>query len=240
MKHVAKPGSGPTYAEPMCGRYVLRSAPRRIREQFGIPDEPGWTERWTPRFNLAPQQDAPIVRVVDGARRLDLLHWGLVPFWADDPGIGHRLINARSETAPDKPAFRAAFKSRRCIVPADGFYEWQQRPSGKQPFYIHRQDGALLAMAGLWEHWTAPTGAVLQSFTILTTEANAAMRALHDRMPVILRSADVESWLDPGSKPEALRGLLRPLGDGELEAYPVSKAVGNVRNDRPELLAPLP
>lgn len=203
----------------MCGRYVLKSNPQRIREAFGIegPDT-AHSEEWRPRYNLAPQQDAPVIRLMEGQRHLDLLHWGLIPRWAKDAGIGNRLINARSETVAEKPAFRAAFKTRRCIVPADGFYEWQQQASGKQPFYIHRKDDALLAMAGLWEHWTSPDGELMQSFTILTTEANTWMRALHDRMPVILEGAEVGRWLDTGSKADDLRGMLRPLGDGQLEA----------------------
>lgn len=224
----------------MCGRYVVKSSPRRIREQFGIPEKAGSarTEGWRPRFNLAPQQEAPIIRWIAGRRCLDSLRWGLVPPWAEDPAIGNRLINARSESAPDKPAFRAAFQSRRCIVPADGFYEWEVCASGKQPFYIHRKDGALLAMAGLWECWNAPDGKPLESFTILTTAANAWMKQLHDRMPAILRDDETTRWLDPTSESDALRALLRPLGEGELTAHPVGKAVGNVRNDRPDLIAP--
>ena len=144
----------------MCGRYVLKSAPRRIREQFGIDDghDTSRSEEWRPRFNLAPSQVAPVVRLVDGQRHLDLLRWGLIPSWAEDPSISMKLINARSETAATKPAFRAAFRAHRCVVPADGFYEWKHLASGKQPYYIHRKDGQLLAMAGLWEHWQ-PAGA---------------------------------------------------------------------------------
>ena len=222
----------------MCGRYVLKSSPQRLREVFGIegPDT-AHSEEWRPRYNLAPMQKAPIVRLVEGRRHLDLLQWGLIPSWAQDPALGNRLINARSETAAEKPAFRAAFKSRRCIVPADGFYEWQQQPSGKQPFYIHRPDGQLLAMAGLWEHWMPP-GATepLLTFAILTTEANDLMRPLHDRMPVVLQEEDVARWLDPTAKPVDLQALMRPLGDSALDPYPVGKAVGNVRNDVPALL----
>lgn len=228
----------------MCGRYVLKSAPRHIREAFGIPD--AWNETirednwWTPRFNLAPGQDAPIVRMRDGQRHLDLLRWGLIPSWARDPSIASRLINARSETAPEKPAFRAAFKLRRCIVPADGFYEWQLQVAGKQPFYIHRADGRLLAMAGLWEHWMPPGAPEpLQTFTILTTAANAWMQPLHERMPVILKEPDVARWLDPASKPADLQSLLASVAEEHLAAYAVTKAVGNVRNDRPANLEPV-
>ncbi|HOI66107.1 MAG TPA: SOS response-associated peptidase [Thiomonas arsenitoxydans] len=221
----------------MCGRYVLKSSPQRLREVFGIegPDM-ARSEEWRPRYNLAPMQKAPIVRLLEGRRHLDLLQWGLIPSWAQDPAIGNRLINARSETAAEKPAFRAAFRSRRCIVPADGFYEWQQ-PSGKQPFYIHRPDGQLLAMAGLWEHWMPPGATeLLLTFTILTTEANDVMRPLHDRMPVVLEGDDVGLWLDSGSKAEKLQALMRPKREVDLDAYPVSKAVNNVRKDAPTLL----
>lgn len=222
----------------MCGRYVLKSTPQHLREQFGIdgPDA-AHSEEWRPRYNIAPSQVAPVVRVIEGQRHLDLLRWGLIPSWAEDLSIGMKLINARSETAATKPAFRAAFRAHRCIVPADGFYEWQHLASGKQPFYIHRKDGQLLAMAGLWEHWMPP-GATepLLTFTILTTEANRWMRRLHDRMPVVLLAEQVQPWLDPGSKAEELQALMRPLGDGNLAAYPASKAVNNVRNDALALL----
>lgn len=145
----------------MCGRYVLKSAPRRIREQLGIEDAWGETSRgedwWRPRFNIAPQQDALVVVERGGHRYLEMMRWGLIPPWADGPSIGNRLINARSETASTKPAFRSAFRSHRCVVPADGFYEWQARASGKQPLYIHRKDDQLLALAGLWSRWR-PSG----------------------------------------------------------------------------------
>ena len=222
----------------MCGRYVVKSTPQRLRQTFGVvePDS-AITETWRPRYNLAPQQEAPVIRLIEGRRRLDLLRWGLLPSWAKDPTLGQRLINARSETVAEKPAFRAAFRSRRCIVPADGFYEWQQQPSGKQPFYIHRLDGELLAMAGLWELWMPPGEAqALLTFTILTTQANAWMRPLHDRMPVLLEAEGVARWLDPTAKAADLQALLQPSEDGVLTAYPVSKAVGNVRQEGEVLL----
>ena len=225
----------------MCGRYVLKSSPQRLREVFGIegPDT-AHSETWRPRYNLAPQQDAPVVRCLEGQRRLDLLRWGLMPVWAKDPALGNRLINARSETVADKPAFRSAFKSRRCIVPADGFYEWQQQPAGKQPFYIHRQDGELLAMAGLWEQWTSPSGEQVPTFSILTMAANAWMQPLHERMPVILEGDALDAWLDPATQPSQLQALFRPLPLDALAAYPVTRAMGNVRHDHPDNLDPLP
>ena len=228
----------------ICGRYVLKSAPRAIRAQFDIVDE-HWgetsrREEWRPRFNLAPSQVAPVVRLIEGKRHIDLLRWGLIPSWAEDPSISMKLINARSETAATKPAFRAAFRSHRCIVPADGFYEWQHLASGKQPFYIHRKDGQLLAMAGLWEHWTPPgTQDSVQTFTILTTEANDWMRQIHDRMPLALEGDEVGTWLNPETKTEDLQRLMRPLGEDQLAAYPVSKAVGNVHHDQPALVEPI-
>ena len=222
----------------MCGRYVLKSSLQRLREAFGIDLQGGsHSETWRPRYNIAPGQLAPVVRAIDGRRHLDMLRWGLIPSWAKEPQVGNRLINARSETVAEKPAFRAAFRSRRCIVPADGFYEWQQQVTGKQPFYIHRKDGELLAIAGLWEHWTAPgTQEVVETFTILTTEANAWMRPLHARMPVVLEDDALARWLNPRSKSEDLQTLLGQTQEGGWEAYPVSQAVSSVRNDTEDLL----
>ncbi len=222
----------------MCGRYVLKSSLQRLREAFGIELQGGnHSETWRPRYNIAPGQVAPVVRTIDGRRHLDMLRWGLIPSWAKEPQLGNRLINARSETVAEKPAFRAAFRSRRCIVPADGFYEWQQQAAGKQPFYIHRKDGALLAIAGLWEHWTAPgTQDVVETFTILTTEANAWMRPLHARMPVVLQDDALARWLNPRSKSDDLQTLLGQTTEGGWEAYPVSRAVSSVRNDTEDLL----
>ena len=229
----------------MCGRYVLRSAPRRILEQFGIADgrgESSRSEEWRPRFNLAPSQFAPVLRLGPAGRSLDLLRWGLVPAWAHDESFAQRTVNARGETVSRLPAFRAAFKARRCIVPADGFYEWQYVPgsSHKQPWYIHRRDGELLAFAGLWEHWQ-PRGRpeALHSFTIITTEANAWMAPVHARMPAILDAAGVNAWLDPATAPEALQGLLAPAPEDALQRHPVGRAVGNPRHDSPELLEPV-
>ncbi len=221
---------------PMCGRFALKSPPVRIRDEF---DADVSALVWSAHYNIGPMQFAPVVRCEHAHRRVDLLRWGLIPSWAEDPGIGSRLFNARCETAAEKPAFRAAFKARRCIVPADGFFEWTQQALGKQPYFIHRKDGDLLGMAGLWEHWTPPDGQPLETFTILTTEANAWMRNLHDRMPVILTHDEVGRWLDPATHPSDLRALLRPLSDADLDAYPVTKAVGNVRNDRAQMLEPI-
>lgn len=228
----------------MCGRYVLRSGARRILDRFGISDawgESSRSEEWRPRFNVAPGQFAPVVRMRD-TRRLDLLRWGLVPAWAHDEANAYRAVNARGETASRLPTFRAAFRSRRCIVPADGFYEWQALPGSrrKQPWYIHPRDGDLLALAGLWERWQ-PRGAAqaLETFTIVTTEANAWMAPVHARMPVILDAAGVAAWLEPRSDPTALQDLLRPAAEDLLERHPVASAVGQPRNDTPALIEPV-
>jgi putative SOS response-associated peptidase YedK len=156
-------------------------------------------------FNVAPTQPVAAVRVVPGGQERELveLRWGLIPSWADDPKIGYRMINARSETAATKPSFRSAFKVRRCLVVADGYYEWQKRDGAKQPFYIHMQGGKLFAFAGLWERWVPPDGEAIESCTILTTDANELTKPIHDRMPVIVDPPDFGQWLDPAEKPAA-------------------------------------
>jgi putative SOS response-associated peptidase YedK len=167
-----------------------------------------------------------------------LHRWGLVPSWSKDPALGARLANARAETAADKPSFRAPFRRGRCIIPADGFYEWQARPGGpKQPFCIRAADGSILAFAGLRDTWEGPDGA-LETCAILTTSANGLMAPIHDRMPVILAPADYAAWLDPDGVPERLKAMLRPCPEGFLRVYPVGPRVGNVRNEGPELAEP--
>ena len=221
----------------MCGRYVLRSGPRRWREQF----DAGSTEtlEWRPRYNLAPSQYAPVLRLVDGQRHIDLLRWGLLPAWAKDESFAYRTVNARCETVATLPAFRAAMRARRCVVPADGFYEWQLQPDGKskQPYFIDRRDGRMLAFAGLWESWKPPGGGdALLSFTIITTPASRWMAPLHERMPALLDAQGVEAWLQPAQPAQQLQALLHPAPEDALQARPVSRAVGNPRNDGPELL----
>ncbi len=219
----------------MCGRYAQYSSGEAIANAF---DATLQVEDLAPRYNVAPLQWLPVVRQrPSGERVVQALRWGLVPSWSKDEAIAARLINARAETLAEKPSFRAALRRRRCIVPANGFYEWAGQLSGKQPFYIHPPDGALLAFAALWERWTRPQdGEVIDSFTIVTTEANALVRPLHDRMPVILGAEDVGAWLDRDADQEVLRRLLRPCPDGRLVSHPVSRAVGNVRNEGPELI----
>ena len=226
----------------MCGRYALYGPVSRLRETFDAVPE-GF--EFEPRWNAAPMQWLPVVRQQsNGERVIHRLRWGLVPSWAKDEAIATRLINARGESVAEKPSFRAAFRRRRCIVPANGFYEWQQlsdqQGGGKQPFYIHPVGGEFFALAGLWERWTRPTdGEELDTFTIVTTEANAAMRLLHDRMPVILAPGDWWAWLNGATAVDQVQGLVRPCPEAALAVYAVGRAVGNVRNEGAGLIQPL-
>ena len=229
----------------MCGRFTLRKEESVIREAFELSEVP----TLEPRYNIAPTQLVPtVVRPKVSAqspeqseqRQFLSLRWGLIPSWAKDPAIGARLINARSETVTEKPSFRAAFRQRRCLVLADGFYEWQRQERKKQPFYFRLQDGQPFAFAGLWERWKAPNGEAIESCTILTTEANELLRPIHDRMPVILDPKDYELWLDPEvQKPEPLQQLLRPYRSEGMTTYPVSTQVNNPSNNSPECITEL-
>jgi putative SOS response-associated peptidase YedK len=232
----------------MCGRYTLTSPVAEVAATFGFPERPNLPAR----FNIAPTQQIAAVRrdPADGRRHLALLRWGLVPSWAKDAAIGSRMINARAETLAEKPAFRSALKHRRCLIPADGFYEWRRDPGGgpKQPFRIVMRDGEPFALAGLWEVWKepreapsdpAPLDQPLESATIVTTAANAVLRDLHDRMPVILAELDWDAWLDPAVPPEAALALLKPCPEDWLDRYPVSTRVNSVRNDDPTLIEPV-
>jgi putative SOS response-associated peptidase YedK len=218
----------------MCGRFLLQAPVDVLQRAFGFEERPNLR----PRYNIAPTQAVPIVRRNDGGgRELALVRWGLIPAWAKEAGIGSRLINARSETMAEKPAFRSAFRKRRCLVPADGFYEWRKPEGGgpKQPMLIRRRGEGPFAFAGLWERWRGPEGEV-ETCTILTTEANSILAPIHDRMPVILDPASYDRWLDPAQT--GAEELLRPCPDGWLEAFPVSTRVNNVRNDAAELITP--
>ena len=219
---------------PVCGRYVLTSPGEAIAEHFRLADLPAYP----PRYNIAPTQDALVVRETpEGNREAVTLRWGLIPFWAKDRSIGSRLINARAEGVVDKPAFRAAFRRRRCLVPADGFFEWRTLASGrKQPYYIRLASGEPFAMAGLWEQWRPPAGDAIATFTIVTTAANAELRALHDRMPVIVAPTDYDEWLS-SPNPSALLG---PWAGTAFAIAPIGTRVNDVRNDDPELLRPVP
>lgn len=235
----------------MCGRFTLRTPIAVLIEHFQL-DVHGERQLalFEPRYNIAPTQEIAAIRAnpPDGRRTVSLLRWGLLPSWSKGPANGPPMINARAETLAEKPAFRTAFRTRRCLIPADGFYEWQQPPAGsrakKQPFYIHRPDDRPFAFAGLWETWTsnpASTGdppLAIESCTIVTTSANATLRPLHDRMPVILAPVDYALWLDPASQDAAaLQHLLAPCGDDELVAEPVSTHVNRVANDDPRCIA---
>ncbi len=220
----------------MCGRYILTITGKVLAEAFGVDETP----ELAPRYNISPTQEAPVVREAGGRRRMDLLRWGLIPSWAKDPSIGQRLINARAETAASKPSFRSALRTRRCLVPADGFYEWQKTPAGKQPWLIRMRDAGPFALAGLWENWQLPGGEPLESFTILTTRPNELVAPLHDRMPVILPPESWDLWLDPELRePPVLSHLLRPYAPGAMTAYPVTPAVGSPAFDEPACIVPL-
>jgi putative SOS response-associated peptidase YedK len=220
----------------MCGRYTLATPVEKLVEEFGIsgppPDLP-------PSYNVAPTQNIATIVESDDTRRLELMRWGLIPSWADDPEIGSRMINARSETVAEKPSFRAAFKKRRCLVPADGFYEWRKLDGGKQPHHIRVRDGRPFAFAGLWEVWRPEDGPEVRSCTILTTEANELISPIHGRMPVILPPESYELWLDPGvEERDPLTDLLRPYPAEDMEAYPVSRFVNNPSHDDPRCVEP--
>lgn len=224
----------------MCGRYALTSNAQQIAEVFECEIGP----RLEPRYNIAPTQPAPAIRVRKDthARRLELLRWGLIPHWAKDPTIGNRMINARSESASEKPAFRDAFRYRRCLIPADAFYEWKRSADrGKRPYAIRRADRQPFAFAGLWEHWQDAEGNELSTCTILTGDASAKLASIHERMPIILDTAAHDPWLDPTNQDRnALRELLaHRVGDDQLEMFAVSPLVNSPRNDAPECLVPL-
>lgn len=226
----------------MCGRYTLYSSPQDIAEYFDLDGAPDLQRR----YNIAPTQDVPLVRPAseeegeassDGPRELVAARWGLVPFWADDPDDLPTMINARAETAADKPAFRVAFSRRRCVLPASGFYEWRPTGNGKQPYHIRRADETPLAFAGLWERWRSDDdGRELESCLIIVTEANDLLRPIHDRMPVILSREEIAAWLAPEAGREELESLLRPYPGDDLRGHPVSRRVNSPQNDDPSLV----
>ena len=220
----------------MCGRFAKRSPAKKVAKQFKVEEVPPLAER----YNVAPAQTVLAVREASDGREATLLKWGLVPRWAKDSGIGNKLINARSETVTEKPSFREAFTRRRCLIPADGFFEWARRGERKRPFYFHMRDGEQFAIAGLWERWEGD-GKPLETCTLLTTEANELLAPYHDRMPVILRPEDYETWLDPGLRvTERLRALLRPYSHVEMSAYAVGALVNSPSNDTPRCVEPVP
>jgi putative SOS response-associated peptidase YedK len=221
----------------MCGRFTLRTPARDLVEIFELLREP----ELFPRYNIAPTQNVAVIRQDGKSRELSLMRWGLVPTWSKDPKAGPPLINARAETVATKPSFRTAFKRRRCLIPADGFYEWQKQTDSKTkiPHYIRMAKDRAFAFAGLWETWHGNDGSALDSCTIVTTDANDLMLPLHDRMPVILPEENFAQWLDPKNEnvPE-LEALLRPYSPTEMTAFPISTLVNSPRNERPECIVP--
>ena len=218
----------------MCGRYTLKTPINVLAEGFEIKEYPSSI---TPNYNTAPTQEVAAVVEEDEKRKLEVFHWGLIPSWAKDPGIGNKMINARAETVSEKPSFRSAFKKRRCLILADGFYEWQKTDNGKQPYHIKMADGAPFAFAGLWEIWKDEEE--IRSCTIITTGANDLMDEIHHRMPVILHPEDYDVWLDPDfDEKELLTSLLKPYPADAMEAYPVSRRVNKPSNNEPSVLEP--
>ncbi|MDP8223559.1 MAG: SOS response-associated peptidase [Candidatus Lernaella stagnicola] len=222
----------------MCGRFNLIAGPSELSElfAFSITDAP------PPRYNIAPTQPISVARIPAGVTdpTLDIMHWGLIPFWAKDPQMGARMINARGETIGEKPAFRNAAKYRRCLIPASGFYEWKKYADRKQPMHIKRRDGKPFAFAGLWEHWQSSDGSEILSCAIITAAASPFMAEIHARMPVVLRPADFGLWLDPlAQKAELVQHLLRQFPDDEMIAEPIGAGVNSPRNDGPEVLKPM-
>jgi len=217
----------------MCGRYTLTASPEALRALFGYSEQPNFP----PRYNIAPTQPIAIVRLVDGKRQFALVRWGLLPSWVKDPKNFTLLINARGESAIDKPAFRAAMKRRRCLIPADGFYEWQKASERKRPFYVHAKSGKPLAFAGLWEIWTGPNGEELDTAAIVTTTANRTLAPIHERMPVILAPEAFDLWLNSNEvDATTASALIAPAPGGLLEVYEISTAVNRTANDNPKLL----
>jgi putative SOS response-associated peptidase YedK len=227
----------------MCGRYVITSTPEAIRALFGYGEQPNFP----PRYNVAPTQPIPVVRLNDGKRKFALMRWGLLPSWVKDPKTFPLLINARGESVLEKPAFRNAMRRRRCLIPADGFYEWQVRgPAGtpKRPYFVRAKrsaDGGAspLAFAGLYETWTGPNGEELDTAAIVTTTANRTLAAIHERMPVFVPQEAFALWLDCANvEADVAAALIRPVDDVLLEAYEISPAVNRVANDSEALVAP--
>lgn len=225
----------------MCGRYALHTSPEVIALLHGVQAACAWA----PRYNIAPTQFAPIVRLrpVEGAvdgrgstREMAIAKWGLIPGWAKDPGMGARMNNARAETVAEKPAFRAAFKRRRCLIPVDGWYEWKEEGGRKQPYFLHVGDNEVSSLAGLWEEWISPDGSPVESFAVITTEANEDAAKVHDRMPVIIEAAQFPLWLEGDVKDVAT--LLRPLQQGKVRFHKVDRRMSSARVDDASCMAP--
>lgn len=219
----------------MCGRFTLTQSTQAVAQRFGVQFV---LFECLPRYNIAPSQPVAVV-LQNGGRRLEACRWGLVPFWAKDLEMGSRLINARAETLAEKPAFKYSLARRRCLIPADGFYEWRKEGNRRIPVYIRRRDGGLFAFAGLWDEWQSPDGSPLRTCTIITTEPNALIAPIHHRMPAILKPEHETLWLDPSLKePTQLLAVLQAYPETELEAYPVSARVNSPNHDDPSCIQP--
>ena len=220
----------------MCGRYLLISPVEAMRRFFDV----GGLLNLPPRYNVAPTQDAPVVRLDrDGRRELIQMRWGLAPLWAKDLSMGARCINARAESLEQKPAFREAFQRRRCLVPTDGFYEWEKKGKVRQPWRIGPAEDGLMALAGLWERWRGPDGGIVRSYAVVTTDANDLVAPLHDRMPAVIPPEEFAEWLNPATSPGRLREMLRPYPSQRMKAHAVSRRVNDVRNDDPSCIEPV-
>jgi len=219
----------------MCGRYSIVMTPDEMRGQFGYPELPNFP----PRYNVAPTQPIPLVRLWEGRRQFTLMRWGLLPSWVKDPKAFTLLINARADTVNDKPAFRNAMKYRRCLIPADGFYEWKREGTSKRPYLIRMKSKAPFAFAGLWETWTGPNGEEVDTAAMVTTEANKVLAPIHHRMPVILPPQAYADWLDHANVTAAqASSLLVPFDDEPMEAFEISAEVNRVANDNPDIQRP--
>jgi putative SOS response-associated peptidase YedK len=219
----------------MCGRYAITSAPEAIRRLFRYAEQPNFPSR----YNIAPTQPVPIVRMVNGERHFALVRWGLIPSWVKDPKTFTLLINARGESVTDKPAFRAAMRRRRCLFPADGFYEWKTEGSRKRPYFVRPESGGPIAFAGLWEVWTGPNGEEMETAAIVTTGANRKLSAIHHRAPVIVPPEAFDFWLDCDKvDAKTAAALIAPAPEALLKVYEVSPAVNRIANDSPALIDP--
>jgi putative SOS response-associated peptidase YedK len=221
----------------MCGRFALRIPPKSIQQHYDLPE----SVELIPRYNIAPSQTVAVIRQLPGknVRRLDLLRWGLIPPWAKDIKIGYRMINARAETLSQKPSFRTAFKKHRCLIAADGFYEWYHEGKTKHPFFIQLKNGTVFSFAGLWESWNNPDGGVIESCTIITAAANELVRKIHDRMPVILHPGQYADWLNNVTSAESVQRFLVPFPADEMKAYRVGTEVNSPKNDTPDCIQPV-
>jgi len=223
----------------MCGRYRLSRRKQIVEEYFASASG---EEEWSPRYNIAPTQSVPVIRQnpKEPIRELSLVRWGLIPSWAKDSSAAANMINARSETAATKPAFRDVLKSHRCLIPADGFYEWQRTGKTKQPYCFEIGEGTLFAFAGIWDRWKGPSGNIVETCSILTTTPNAVTSTVHDRMPVILDPDNYDLWLDPGMRDvSAASELLKPCDARLMRCYPISTRINHVANDDEECSAPI-